>query len=468
MRTLLAIGALLSLGAGCVSREISDPPLPVDPSLPRVGTSPLEFYGRKPKNLLMLSIDTFRKDHLGAHGDLGLTPFLDEIAEAGVVLEDHHQCSNWTFGSTTCTVAGRTNIERGHLPRLSGDENNRLPVPPGTPFLAGWLAEAGFASVLVSNNIWFGAEGNQTVSRWGNGQGFTSIRRPQGGGAFAVVSEARPLVVDQLEAGAERFYLHMHFMEPHASYDPPQQFTEGVDELPPWPDDLRNRQVHYDTRNSAPELPSEQRDLFEQHLRRLYEGEIRTIDDRLRRIWRELERQGYLNDTLVVLWSDHGEQFFEHGFQTHAYDLYGEESDGFAVFWARNIVPARHAGPTSAIDIVPTVLDVFDQPIPDEVTGHAVGTAPDDRFIFGEALARRGGVQMIVRNGIKLHYRWYGQIEVYDRNVDPTEQVNLADPSDPVQVELWTELLPQVRAMRELVEGNYPWPRPVGGWAPID
>ncbi|MEM6930261.1 MAG: sulfatase-like hydrolase/transferase, partial [Myxococcota bacterium] len=98
---------------GCLSRDIKDDPLPTDPTLPTVGTAPIEFYGRRPKNLIMLSIDTFRKDHLGAHGDLGLTPFLDEIAAQGVVLEDHHQCSNWTFASTTCTVAGRTNVERG-------------------------------------------------------------------------------------------------------------------------------------------------------------------------------------------------------------------------------------------------------------------------------------------------------------------------------------------------------------------
>src|SRR5687767_14193899 len=100
---MLRIPVLLSLDVGCDRDDVDDDPLPDQPIGEPVGTNALQFYGRIPKNLIFLSIDTFRKDHIGRYGGPGLTPFLDRIAAEGVTLDDHMQCANWTFGSTTCT-----------------------------------------------------------------------------------------------------------------------------------------------------------------------------------------------------------------------------------------------------------------------------------------------------------------------------------------------------------------------------
>ncbi len=444
---------ILLLLAGCKnSPDIDDTPLDDDPTQPKVSVGALQFYGQVPKNVIFLSIDTFRKDHMGAHGDLGLTPFLDTIAAEGVVLDDHQQCSNWTFASTTCTLAGRTNIERGHMPRLSGTDETRPPVPDGTPFLATWMSEAGYATALVSANDWLG-------TRWGNAQGYGAVDRP-GGDALAVLTKGRQLIQDQLrDHNTDRFFLHMHHMEPHAAYAPPEEFVDD-DDLAAWGGgNLRNRDVHYAWRDDYPTLGAGVQDLLEEHLRALYEGEIRTIDDRLRQNWAELEAEGYLNDTLVVIWNDHGEQFWEHGNQTHAYMLYGEENDGFAIFWSRNIVPGRISAPTHAIDLVPTVLEAVGIDKPAEVTGFVIGEAPEGRKRFSSSLARKGGVNMVTRDGMKLQYRWTGTVDYYDRNVDPLEQNNLFDPTDPTMLELWADLVAQAEAMGELIVT--PEPRPI-------
>ena len=70
---------------------------------PEFGDEPTDtvpaFYGRVPKNVVMISMDTFRKDHLDRYGGEGATPFLSALADAGVALDDHVQCSNWTFSS---------------------------------------------------------------------------------------------------------------------------------------------------------------------------------------------------------------------------------------------------------------------------------------------------------------------------------------------------------------------------------
>jgi len=444
---------------GCKQPEIGDDPLSTRTDLPIVGTGDLEFYGERPKNVIFLSIDTFRKDHVGVHGDLDLTPFLDRIASEGLVLMDHQQCSNWTWASTTCTLAGRTNIERGHLPRLSGDSESRRPVPLGTPFLASWLGEADYASALVSANAWLSPT-------WGNAQGYDEFDEP-GGNALEVLTKGRDLIQKAMrKEDTDRFFLHMHHMEPHASYDPPLSNTEGLSDLEPYPLDLTERDNHYGERDDWGSLDAEEQALLEAHLRVLYEGEIRTIDERLEKNWEILEEEGYLNDTLVVIWNDHGEQFWEHGNQTHAYELHGEENDGFAIFWSRNIVPGVYEGPTHAIDLVPTVLEMVGADIPEEVTGYPVGLAPDDRLRFSSALARRGGINMVTRNGLKLHYRWNGTVEFYDRNVDPTEQDDLFDPDDPRVVELWEPLREQAELMAPLVINGDPepvWPEDLPG-----
>lgn len=417
-----------------------------------VGSDVLKFYGKVPKNLIFISIDTFRKDHMGPHSTLGLTPFFDQIAAESVVMNDALQCSDWTFGSTTCTLAGRTNIERGHLPRLNGTTDNRPPVPDDTPFLATWLGENGFWSGIVSGNDWLS-------SNWGNTQGYDDESLP-GGAALMVVTTGLQMLTNGLAiTGADRWFLHLHFLEPHASYDPMEEFIVGQEYLDPWPTDLTNRNNHYSARDDWPTMTPEEQELLEAHLRILYEAEIRTLDSRMEENWGVMDDAGWLDDTLVVIWNDHGEQFFEHGHNTHAYNLYGEENDAFIWFWSKNIVPGTYDGPVSAIDIVPTLLDLYEIPMPPEVTGYPIGTEPADRLRFQEALARTGGVQSVVQGDYKLHYNWFtGVVRFYDRSTDPMEQYDLYDPKDQRVLDLWAELKPQVDAMADLVVGGSPIP----------
>ena len=414
-------------------------------------TGVLRFTGDPPKNLLFLSIDTFRKDHLGAYGNLGLTPFLDTLSDAGVVLENHVQCSNWTWGSTTCTLAGRTAAESNHLPRLNGATHQKVPVPAGTPFLAGWLGDAGFFSVLSCSNSWFS-------STWGNTQGY-DVEIRSGGGALTIGRDGKNALLDAMARGevTDRWFLHVHVLDPHASYNPTEEYVEGIDKLEPWPEDLTVRPNHYDARDAWPSMTADEQALLEAHLRALYAGEIRRLDERFETLWAELQKDGLLDDTLVVIWNDHGEQFWEHGEQTHAYRLEGEENDGVMVFWADNIIPGRHEGYTSAVDLVPTLLDLYGQPIPPETTGYVLGEAPVGRPIFADALGRRGGQQSITVDGLKLTYAWAGRVQMFDRTVDPTEQVDLYDPTDPRVLDLWAQLKPKVDAMALLpIDGPVP------------
>lgn len=411
-----------------------------------------QFRGQVPRNIVMISIDTFRRDHLDRYGGPGVTPFLTTLADRGVALDDLTQCSNWTYGSTSCTLAGRYNFEAGQATQLQ--ERGREPWPEGTPFLATHLAEAGYFSVLSSTNGWLSPE-------WGNTQGYTRAFHPIDGTALGAYREARAALDEGLAAGADRWLLHVHVVEPHAPYAPPDSYLGELAELPPAPWDLSDREIHYEERDSWPALPPDEQELLEAHLRARYRAELRWLDDQIFAIYQDLELDDLLDDAMIVVWSDHGEAFWEHNVHTHAYTLHPEENAAIGFFWAKNIVAEAYSGPASSIDLAPTLLSLQGLPIPPQMTGIPLGQAPADRSRLAWAVARLGSLQAITREDWKLTFAWSGGVRLYDLSVDPGEQDNLYDPLDPhpKALELWSELEPAVRAAAPLAPAfGIQWP----------
>lgn len=429
------------------------------PSPPDWGDEPTDtfpqFYGRVPKNLLMISMDTFRKDHLDRYGDTHAAPFLSTIADHGVVMDDHLQCSNWTFASTSCTLAGRHNEEAGMIPKLS--DTLATPWPQGTPFLASYLHDAGFYSILASTNGWLAPE-------WNNTDGYDMAYLPGTGLAWPLWESARTRLTDAIADGraSDRWLLHLHFVEPHAAYDPPEEYLEGLEDLPPVPWDLSNRDVHYEeAKNDWTTLSPDMQELLSEHLHVRYAGDISHMDDEFQMIFADMQARGLLDDTLIVFWTDHGEQFWEHGNQTHAYSLFREETEGMLWFWSPNIVPASWDGPTSSIDLVPTILKLYGLPIDERVTGIPIGESPEDRPRFMNTIARLGPASGVVQGHHKLTFSWFGTVRLFDLDADPAETNDLYDPlhPSPEAQALWSELQPMVQLGQPLaLENPVNWP----------
>lgn len=433
---------LLSMVVGCMGPSEREPRPEYGPEL--TDTVP-QFRGSVPRNLVMISIDTLRRDVVdryaspewrAEHGPI--MPYLSGLLEEGLALDDFVQCSNWTFPSTSCTLAGRYGTEAGMIPRIRDDE--RQPWPEGTPFLASHLRDIGFYSVLSTTNGFLS-------DRVGNEQGYQRWFYPFDGRALGAFREGMTALQEVQEGGlADRWFLHIHVVEPHAVYQPPGRYLEEVEELPPSLWNLSSRDTHYEARDLYPAMTTVDRELLKSHLEARYRAEARWLDDQLFQIHQELTTAGMLDDALLVLWSDHGEAFWEHGYQTHAYTLHAEETDAIAVMWARNIVPQAWTGPTHAIDLAPTLLNLWTGSVPEPMTGLPVGQAPADRPRFATAVARLGTMQSVQKDGWKLIFPWPGGIRLYDRNKDPAERNNLYDAADlhPKAIELWQDLRPFV------------------------
>ena len=398
------------------------------------------FYGTPPKNLLVISLDTFRRDHMTRYGDTrNLTPFLDGIAQNSMALDDHQSCSNWTFPGVICAMDGRSPLEYDFVPSFA-----REPVPDrGT--LASWLSDAGYHTIMITSNGWLYDDTNVAY-------GYDYADHPSGDGAIGIYEHGRDLLLDAINEGADPWFLHIHLKEPHTPYNPPEAYLEGLDALTPIPYNLADFDEHYDAASEWGELTEAGQALLLEHLTVRYTGEMRYLDDLLQQIWIDLTARGLLKDTLVVFWTDHGEQFWEHGYQAHARGLNQEENAAIGLVWADNIVPVAWSEPTTHADLAPTILQVLGVDIPAEVSGKPVGAADPNRAIFSFTQANLGVIQSVRRDRYKMTYRWSnGEKALYDVKADPAEATNLYYSTDPVVEDLWDLLGPRVEVLDSLV-----------------
>ncbi len=408
---------------------------------PPTDTFPV-FFGEVPQNVLMISIDTFRRDEIpwfgGPESNL---PFLHSIMKESMVMEHHTSCSDWTFVAVTCATWGMRPDTAGFLPKMF--EPYREPIPDG-PTLAARLSGAGYLTMLSSSNGWFSAEHNTST-------GYDLDEMPENASTTGVFAQALERLKQAKADGQDRWFAHLHVKEPHSPYNPPTEYLKGIEDLPYIPYNLADKDEQYDLIATWANIPEDEREAVLQHMWFRYRAELRWMDDQLAAGWKSLEQAGFLDDTMVVFWNDHGEQFWEHGYNTHAYTLHREENDGMFVVWAKNIQAGRWIGPTTHIDIAPTILDLLGQDW-DGMDGTPLGQAPDDRVIDGWTVARLGPIQSVTRENWKLIYDWNtGTRKMFDRNSDWEEGRDLYSADDPEAQSLWQELLPRIDAFRAII-----------------
>ena len=400
------------------------------------------FYDYRPKNVLAISMDTFRRDYMERYGgDAKNAPYLGELADEGFVMDHHHSCSNWTHAGTLCTLNGVDNVDFGYPPWLS----DTLPDLTERPTFASTFRDLGYRTILVTSNSW--------LTRFNIQYGYDVVLN-KSEHAVDVWDYARNTLSDLQvnDPGDKPWFVHIHVKEPHVSYNPPAKYLEDLEDLPPIDYDLTNSDEFYDLTNDMwSGLSEDEKELITEHMLIRYRGEVQYLDDQLEDILRDADDKGLLDDTLVVFWTDHGEQFWEHGDQSHAYSLYREENDSIFFLWAKNIVPGTWAGKTTHIDILPTVMTALGYPVPKNFEGMPAGTAPEDRPIFAETIARNGTLLSVIQGDDELIYGFNGKKELYDLAQDPTETKNVYDAKSPTVAALWKLLQPKVDEMYKIV-----------------
>ena len=393
-----------------------------------------------PANLILISIDTLRRDHIDryANDDRERAPFLSSLLADGVALDHHVQCSNWTYPAMFCSLSGRYLEEGTFFPRFGNEEEG---VPPGQPSLARYLGTQGFVSHLETTN--------RFVSRQtGTAQGYAAVNF-ESGSALSLFERGQT-ALEGLE-NPSRWFLHLHIYEPHLPYLAPPAYLDEANALPSLALDLSTSFGQNAALTAYNTLSPEDQEIVRNQLAARYRAAIRYMDDQLADGFDLLDAGGWLDDTLVVVWTDHGEQFWEHGAVAHAKTLHAEENDAILGFWAKNLPPLAVTTPTHAVDLVPTVVHALGLPLPDGLSGHVLGQAPATRPRYAATVGYDGAFQALLDGDLKLHYSWDGSLTLYDRSADPAELHDLAAAGDPRVAELWAQLAPRVEMAQALI-----------------
>jgi arylsulfatase A-like enzyme len=389
------------------------------------------------RNVILISVDTLRADHLGAYGHPRPTsPNLDAFAAAGVVFEDVSSTSPWTLPAHTSLFTGR--YLRGHGVHTEGHR-----LPDDVPTLAAILKERGFATGAVVNTLFLSP-------RFGVARGFDhygvieSDQSPEG--AARRVTDA---AIAWLEDRSEPFFLFVHHFDVHSDYRSlPQHERRFAPE--PGRFDGRTIQLLLAIRGDK---PIDAADAL--HLAKLYDAGIFQLDAELARFFAWLRERGRLEDTLVIVTSDHGEEFLEHGGLLHGSTHY-QELLRVPLLLGGAGVPAgvRIAAPVSTVDVAPTVLSLLGVPAPPGVDGIDLSPlwrgedADPGRALMAEAASpvlrtvRRGRHKLIIRAE-------NGDRELYDLSEDPGESRDLASTQTELADSLAAEAVGLARAARE-------------------
>jgi arylsulfatase A-like enzyme len=389
----------------------------------------LDAYGRA-RGVLLVSIDTVRRDHVGAYGYARpTTPRFDALARAGVVFDDAVSTSSWTLPAHLSMLTGTGPGRHGGVDMRHGF-NRSVPTVPAL------LRAAGFATRAVTSHLY-------VSSVYGVDDGFEHLDFRQDRKATEVADRG----IDLLDRVGDRpFFVFLHLYDPHWHYDPPDwarrlfESTYAGSVTGNWQDFSRRSRATVGDADLA-------------HLLALYDGEIRYADTETGRVLDHLAARGLDRSTLVVITSDHGEEFLDHGSWEHQKTLYEEVVRVPLAIRGPGLEPRHERAQTSLLDIAPTILTWAGVPPPSSVAGRSLLTPLAEREAYGETDQTVDGThKLFLRGGAS---RWKAILslsgdaaevrgeEWYDLSSDPAERKSVtpahavADPIRRRALERW-------------------------------
>jgi len=410
-------------------------------------------------NVLLITLDTVRAANLSAYGYARkTTPRIDQLSRRGVVFEDALSTAPWTLPSHASLFTGRWPHE------LSADHST--PLDAAFPTLAEYLRDRGYATAgFVANMKYCGAATglNRGFARYDDysrslgeiASSSTLVRTVANNFRLRrllqndehlnriTAAELSSRALDWMagQSGAP-FFAFVNYFDAHEPYLPPPPFDR---QFGPGRRYGRHSPLHHWLWNPAVgHRPLE--DAVRQEEIDAYDGGLAHLDVQVGRLIDDLDRLGILDNTLVIITSDHGEEFSEHGVYEHGYSLYRPSVHVPLIMVGPGTASQRVAVPVSLRDLAATIVDLVglggDAPFPGTSLAqlwreHPPGVAPVELSPLLTEVSpslgqpdwfpsSRGEMKALVHQGLRYIRNGDGREELYDFIGDRWEQKDLA------------------------------------------
>ncbi len=304
-------------------------------------------------NLLIITIDTLRADRLGCYGySRDTSPTIDRLAREGTLFTNVH-------GQRGLTWPSLTSIMTALYPKTHGVLNNQQPLDGKYITLAEILKNVGYRTGAFLANFYYAPN-----------RGFDIKKGGEIGELDKTVTRDALDWLERIDSDNDKFFMWVHYKNPHDPYEPPQPFSSYFDSTYTGPFD-----------GSRPVLDSiyvnkinlSERDIF--HLNALYDAEIRSTDSYIARLLDRLEQKGLTDNTLIVFSADHGEELYERNhYFFHSCSMYDNVLRLPLIMKFPEVIPAAKAlkNQIESIDIIPTILQFLKVPLRREFEGRSV------------------------------------------------------------------------------------------------
>jgi choline-sulfatase len=297
----------------------------------------------KGKHIFFIAVDTLRGDQIGMKvNNRSITPNMDRFTGDAVYLQNTYAQTSWTLPSFMSLFTG--------LYEFNHEVGIKNALPPAKPFLV---------QALSREFITFAFHGGKVMnSRWGFSRGFDYYKKFQPAAALyprggqSLFQKAAELLE---QAQFPDLFLFLHTYQVHAPYTPPKKFLYQLDQNPKY---LGLEAPNF----NQPEKTYLPVDEEKKHsLKELYQAEILAFDAYFGEFIQRLKAMNIYDNSMIILMSDHGEEFYEHKGWTHSHSLYEEliRVPVFIKFPGSQFKNTRIKEITGIIDLFPTILSYY-------------------------------------------------------------------------------------------------------------